>query len=133
MRALHFIWLALGALLGLVGAASCGSVDDVVDAGSLSDAGTDVDGIVDASRDRVSKPTYPVVDGGTDGGQCLAGDYVMQACCIDSYCRGFCVALADGGVGCSCYGIVGGCPEMQECCIGYRGCVAAGSCDPRGN
>jgi hypothetical protein len=41
--------------------------------------------------------------------------------------------MDDGGVGCSCYGIYGiygGCPETQECCIRYRGCVAKLSCDP---
>jgi hypothetical protein len=111
----------------------CGDVATRPDASVVDATVMDVEGdatIVDATREHVPKPVYDIVEGGTDGANCAATEWVMQTCCNDTYCRGFCVRMADGGVGCSCFGIYGGCPETQDCCIGFRGCGGSTWCGP---
>jgi hypothetical protein len=111
----------------------CGG-DPAIPDGSVADATVmDVEGdtaIVDATRERVPQPIYDIVDGGTDGAKCVADQWVMRSCCNHTPCSGFCVRMVDGGVGCSCYGIYGGCPGTQDCCIGFRGCGGSTSCGP---
>jgi hypothetical protein len=109
-----------------------------VEAGASPD-GADADWVVDARSERRPPPTYDVVEGGGDAPWCNPtlgppqGE--LRTCCggreaQGEECLGFCVRLEDGGVGCSCYGIAGGCSKArgEACCSGYRGCAAAARC-----
>jgi len=73
---------------------------------------------------------YHVIDGGSDGSrQCATlGTFEIQSCCAGVWCRGDCVQYDDASIGCNCFGIVGGCPAMQECCAKQLGCVADSVC-----
>jgi hypothetical protein len=66
---------------------------------------------------------YPIVD---SSGDCAPKtfDGGWASCCDDQPCLGFCVALDGGRVGCSCYGIQGGCERDRDlaCCPTERGC-----------
>ena len=50
------------------------------------------------------------------------------SCCNHEPCYGQCAKLDDGGVGCWCEGIWGGCWPGAVCCHYSGGCTAPGSC-----
>ena len=131
MRALK---VALVFLIGCgpdaaVDGGSDATVADAVPADAVADAGADV------PHEAIA---YDVVDGGGDEPYCFDNGNVKQACCNGQACKGFCVVIEDGGVGCTCYGVPEGCGGLSsyydasvQCCALQRGC-APGDCSTSG-
>ena len=104
----------------------------VIDA-SISDTTTSQDAADESISDTgLSNPdvwTYPIIDASGD-----CGASVWAVCCANSFsCEGACVLTPDGGIGCSCYGVLGGCrpdggPNMGVCCPYGKRCKAEAIC-----
>lgn len=113
--------------------AGCGAIESTADSGMDATIDSQKDGdaaIVDASTDH-SPPQYPIVDGSGDCAPAYAaGDASYSSCCNNQPCVGFCVALDDGGIGCSCFGVPDGCDQNKGlvCCRQGRACTAKGTC-----
>lgn len=125
-------WRIVGAVGAFVaaGVASCGGPNQEP---PTQEAGVDAlaDGTtLDAAPDR-SPPQYPIVDSSGDCGP-MSDEYTLGSCCSGLPCLGFCVAIEDGGVGCSCFGIAGGCEAYRSliCCRQGHGCDTPLSCYP---
>ena len=132
--------------LGCIALAACGTSLATQEAGVQEDASGDGEPtwpVPDASYDRALDldsqlqervdhwASYDLVDGGGDGPECRWHNSVIQSCCNGLACEGFCVRVGDGAVGCSCWGIAGGCAEMPgSVCCNYpsQGCVYAPYC-----
>jgi len=137
MKLMKFAWRSAvgGAVTGVVvgmlaTTAACGDVGSQqrgIEAGAdaLQDAA-----IGDVLPDHHA-PQYAIVDG---SGDCApdVGENTVSSCCAGKPCLGFCVALDGGGVGCSCYGIAGGCEADRSlaCCTQGHGCDTPLMCAP---
>lgn len=89
------------------------------------------DATADATSEKQWPIVYNIVDGGGDDPECYYDGDIVHTCCNGQPCRGFCVLDDDGSVGCSCYGIPGGCTGDWEsgepaniCCARLHACVA---------
>ncbi len=109
----------------VVSIAGCGGMAaDILDSSIQSDASVSEASVDDVSfkpgadaQEDVWHYPYSVVDA---SGDCAASGWAV--CCANSFsCDGDCLLMPDGGTGCSCYGIWGGCkpdggPNMGVCC-----------------